>query len=70
MAYINVELDEFDDQDLIDELQSRGYYVEDGEFIEETLTLDEKELIMAYMTAANKKPGTTEYDIYEKLRKR
>lgn len=70
MAYINIELDEFDDQELIDELQSRGYYVEDGEYIDENLTLDEKELIMSYMIAANKKPGSMEYDIYEKLRKR
>lgn len=66
MAYINVELDEFDDQDLIEELHSRGYYVGDNE--DDALTNDERDIILDLLVRA--KPGTAEYDIYEKLRKR
>lgn len=74
MAYINVEidveLDEFDDQELIDELESRGWYVgEEKDWKpEEPLTREEKDVIMNMMGIG--KVGSIEYNIYEKLRKR
>ena len=71
MAYINVEidveLDEFDDQELIDELESRGWYVSE-EDPDEPLTREEKDVIVNLMGIG--KVGSIEYNIYEKLRKR
>jgi hypothetical protein len=69
MAYISVEveLDEFDDQELIDELEERGYYVSE-EDPDEPLTSEEKDVIVNLMGIG--KVGTIEYNIYEKLRKR
>lgn len=71
MAYISVEvdveLDEFDDQELIDELEGRGYYVSEEE-PGEPLTSEERDVIVNLMGAG--KVGTIEYEIYEKLRKR
>lgn len=71
MAYISVEidveLDEFDDQELIDELESRGWYVSEEE-PEEQLTREEKDVITNMMGIG--KVGSIEYNIYEKLRKR
>lgn len=74
MAYINVEidveLDEFDDQELIDELESRGWYVGEEKNWEpdEPLTREEKDVIVKLMGIG--KVGSIEYNIYEKLRKR
>ena len=71
MAYINVEvdveLDEFLDQELIDELEERGWYVSEDE-PDEQLTREEKDVILDLLARA--KPGSIEYNIYEKLRKR
>ncbi len=71
MAYINVEvdveLDEFEDCELIDELESRGWYVSEDE-PEEQLTREEKDVITNMMGIG--KVGSIEYNIYEKLRKR
>ncbi len=69
MAYISVEvsLEEFDDQELIDELESRGWYVSEDE-PEEQLTREEKDVIVNLMGIG--KVGSIEYNIYEKLRKR
>jgi len=71
MAYISVEvdveLDEFDDQELIDELEGRGWYVSEEE-PGEPLTSEEKDVIVNLMGIG--KVGTIEYNIYEKLRKR
>lgn len=72
MAYVEVEvdLDDFDDQELIDELEGRGWFVgpeKDWE-PEEQLTDDEITAILERFQMAM--PGTTGYNIYEKLRKR
>ena len=76
MAYVTVdvevELDDFDDEDLIDELEGRDYFVgpEKGwvPLIEEELTYEEITAILERFQMAV--PGTTGYNIYEKLRKR
>lgn len=72
MAYIevDVELDVFDDQDLIDELEERGWFVGPDKDWEpdEGLTDEEKDVIVDLLVGA--KPGTIENEIYEKLRKR
>ena len=69
MAYVSVEvsLEEFDDQELIDELEERGWYVSEDE-PNEQLTEDEITAILERFQMAV--PGTTGYNIYEKLRKR
>ena len=72
MAYIevDVELDVFDDQALIDELEERGWFVGPDKDWEpdEGLTDEEKDVIVDLLARA--KPGSIEYNIYEKLRKR
>ena len=69
MATIQVEVDvdivEFDDAELIDELEGRGYNVQD---YEDRLTSEEIGVIIDMLSGA--KPGTIQYEIYEKLRKR
>lgn len=75
MAYVNididVDLDDFDDQELIDELEHRGWFVgpekEWSPPLEE-LTTDEITAILDKFQMSL--PGTIGYDIYEKLRKR
>ena len=74
MAWINtdveVDLDVFDDQELIDELEGRGWYVgeEKGWEPDEPLTKDEKLFIADLFS--NAEIGSKEYFIYEKLRKK
>jgi hypothetical protein len=63
---VDVYLDEFDDQDLVDELQDRGYTVLEEDDRYEPLTKQEVLLIMDKFSGA--KPGTDEYEIYEKMR--
>jgi hypothetical protein len=68
---VDVEMSDFDDQDLIDELESRKYFVsptkgwapplEDLTYEEITAILDRFQMSL---------PGTIGYEIYEKLRKR
>jgi hypothetical protein len=69
-AYITVDvdvcIDEFDDQDLVEELESRGYTVLTEDDPYEPLTKQEVLLIMDKFSGA--KPGTDEYEIYEKMR--
>jgi len=67
---VHVDLNEFDDQDLIDELENRGWFVgeEKGWEPDEQLTKDEKLLIAGLFF--NAEIGSEEYFIYEKLRKR
>jgi hypothetical protein len=62
-------LDEVDDQDLADELLSRGWFVADKEYQpQEDLTDDEiSDILERYSWSI---PGTIGYEIYEKLRKR
>jgi hypothetical protein len=71
MAYatIEVNLDDFDDDDLIDELEGRNYLVFDStEVANDKLTSDEITAILERFQMSI--PGTVGYDIYEKLRKR
>lgn len=74
MAYVSVDVDidlgEFDDQELIDELEDRGWYIggEKGWAPNEALTEDEVNHIAGF--CCHGKPGSIEYNIYEKLRKR
>jgi hypothetical protein len=75
MAYVtidvDVDMDEFDDQDLADELSSRGWFVgetKDWSPPNEELTYEEINVILELFQMAL--PGTIRYEIYEKLRKR
>lgn len=74
MAYITVDVEvdlyNFDDQELIDELETRGWYVGEQKGVkpDEQLTLEEKDVILNLFARAN--PGSIEYNIYEKLRKK
>jgi hypothetical protein len=71
MAYatIDISLREFDDDDLIDEIEDRGYrVVEDDEFVPGDLITEEVDFILA--TFSTHAPGTMGYHIYEKMRKR
>lgn len=65
---VDVDLDEFEDQDLIDELEGRGWYVGQSpnwtpKF--EDLTNDEEEIILRFLM--NAEVGTPEYFLYQKL---
>lgn len=65
---VDVDLDEFEDQDLIDELEGRGWYVgQDRNWIPkfEDLTNDEEEIILRFLM--NAEVGTPEYFLYQKL---
>jgi len=75
MAYVtvdvDVDMDEFDDQDLADELSSRGWFVgetKDWSPPNEELTYEEINVILELFQMSL--PGTIRYEIYEKLRKR
>ena len=69
MATVQVEVDidvsEFEDDELIEELEYRGYNIQE---YEDQLTSDEIATIIDMLSGA--KPGTIKYEIYEKLRKR
>ena len=75
MAYVNVDVDvdlsDFEDQDLIDELEGRDWFVgpEKGwEPTHEDLEYDEITAILERFQMSL--PGSIGYNIYEKLRKR
>jgi hypothetical protein len=71
MAYATIEISlrEFDDDDLIDEIEDRGYrVVEDDEYAPGDLISEEVQYILD--TFANHTPGSMGHTIYEKLRKR
>jgi hypothetical protein len=65
---VNVDLDNFDDDDLIEELEERGYTILSES--EENNQLTDIEIGAILTMCARGKPGTIEYEIYEKLRKR
>ncbi len=71
MAYISVEvdveLDEFEDCELIDELESRGWYVSEDDL---DLTREEKDAVINLLSRAMVRLGSIEHKIYEKLRKK
>ena len=66
---VEIDLDEWTDSELQEEMVARGYIVseEDVEF-EKELTPEEHDTLIDMVI--NSKPGTIEYNIYEKLRKR
>jgi hypothetical protein len=71
MAYTTIEinLEEFDDDELIDELEKRGYrVVEDDDYVPNDLIQEEVEFIAGVFSTYM--PGTIGYNIYEKMRKR
>jgi hypothetical protein len=71
MTYVTVDisLDCIDDDDLIDEIEHRGYrVVEDDDYPPGDLIQEEVDFILA--TFSTYAPGTMGYHIYEKLRKR
>ena len=71
MPYVEVDisLDSIYDDDLIDEIEHRGYrVVEDDEFAPGDLIPEEVEFIVG--TFSTYMPGTIGHSIYEKLRKR
>jgi len=66
---VDVNLSDFIDEDLIDEIEDRGYrVVEDSVYVPEDLIQEEVEFIAGVFSTYM--PGTIGYDIYEKLRKR
>ena len=66
---VDVNLCDFDDDDLIDELEVRGYrVVEDSVYVPEDLIQEEVEFIAGVFSTYM--PGTIGHSIYEKLRKR
>jgi hypothetical protein len=69
MAYVTIDIDlgEFDDDDLIDELEGRDYKIIDSTE-EDQLTVDEITAILERFQMSL--PGSVGYNIYEKLRKR
>jgi hypothetical protein len=71
MAYATIEinLEEFNDDELIDELEERGYrVVEDSVYVPEDLIQEEIDFIVG--TFSTYMPGTIGHSIYEKMRKR
>lgn len=67
-VYVNIDLSEFDDDDLIDELEGRDYKVLDpDEVVDNQLTEEEIDDILSRYSWAV--PGSLGYNIYEKLRK-
>jgi ectoine hydroxylase-related dioxygenase (phytanoyl-CoA dioxygenase family) len=67
-VYVDDVINEADDQELIDELNRRGYTVSKDATEQNDLTDDEITAILERFQMAV--PGTTGYNIYEKLRKR
>lgn len=73
MTTISVDVDledvfyEIDDQDMIDQLERRGYVVTDE--LDDELNLSKEELDTLIDMVINAKPGSIEYNIYEKLHK-
>ena len=68
---VDVDMDDFDDRDLADELSSRGWFVgetKDWSPTTEELTYEEITAILDKFQMSL--PGTIGYEIYEKLRKR
>ena len=66
---VDVNLSDFIDEDLIDEIEDRGYrVVEDSVYVPEDLIQEEVEFIAGVFSTYA--PGTMGYHIYEKMRKR
>jgi len=74
MAYVTVDvevgLEEFDDQELIDELEGRGWFVGEEKGWEPDEQLTQDEILLIADLFSNAEIGSEKYFIYEKLRKR
>ena len=74
MAWVNVDVDvdlsEFDDDDLIEQLESRDWFVGPEKGWEPPADLENDEIDAILERFQMSIPGTVGYDIYEKLRKR
>jgi len=67
---VHVDLNEFDDQDLIDELENRGWFVGEEKGWEPDEQLTQNEILLIADHFSNAEIGSEKYFIYEKLRKR
>lgn len=65
---VDVDLDSFDDQQLIDELEDRGWTVSDEKGME-VMNFDDEELDFICDLVKDARPGTVGYEIYLKVRK-
>ena len=66
---VYVDLKDFDDQELIDELEDRGWFVGEEKGWEPTENLTEDEITIILQKFEYSFPGTLGYELYEKLRK-
>jgi len=67
---VEVELGAIDDQELIDELENRGWFVGEEKGWEPDEQLTKNEILLIADLFSNAEIGSEEYFIYEKLRKR
>jgi hypothetical protein len=67
---VQIDMGEFDDQELIDELEKRGWFVGEEKGWEPNEQLTEDEILLIADLFSNAEIGSDEYFIYEKLRKR
>ena len=74
MPYVNMDiqfdLGAIDDQELIDELEDRGWFVGEEKGWEPDESLTQNEILFIADLFSNAEIGSEEYFIYEKLRKR
>lgn len=66
---VDVDLNEFDDDELISEIESRGWLVSE-EKGKEFLDLTDEELDYIASLVFSAKPGTPGYEIYQKVKKK
>jgi hypothetical protein len=67
---VEFELDTVDDQELIAELENRGWFVGEEKGWEPDEELSQEEITFILNKFQMSLPGTIGYEIYEKLRKR
>ena len=67
---VDVELDDFDDDDLIEELEGRNWFVGPEKGWEPPVDLEHDEITAILERFQMSLPGSVGYNIYEKLRKR
>lgn len=63
-----IDLDEWDDDELIEEIKGRGYEVVKEDPIEKVLSPEELEALRGAIQ--DSEPGSLLYSVYEKIRKR
>jgi hypothetical protein len=67
---VDVDMDQFEDQELIDELEGRDWFVGPEKGWEPPADLEHDEIDAILERFQMSLPGTVGYNIYEKLRKR